>query len=49
LTLFLSDTGDGRIKLVFEGSFIEVSGKGPIQSYPLSSVQVILNRASANA
>jgi hypothetical protein len=49
LTLFLSDTGDGRIKLAFEGSLIEVSGKGPTQPRPLRSVQVILNRTSANA
>jgi hypothetical protein len=49
LALLLSDRRDGRIKLVFEGSFIEVSGKGPTQPHPLRSVQVILNRASANA
>jgi hypothetical protein len=30
LALFLSDTGDRRIKLLFEGSFIKVSDKGPI-------------------
>jgi hypothetical protein len=30
LALFLRDTGDGRIKPVLQGGFIEVSGKGPI-------------------
>jgi hypothetical protein len=49
LALFLNDRRDRRIKLALQGSFIKVSGKGPIQSCPLRSVQVILNRASANA
>ena len=49
LALFLSNTRDGRIKPVLEGSVIELSGKGPTQPRPLRSVQVILNRTSANA
>jgi hypothetical protein len=49
LALFLSNTRDGRIKPVLKGSVIELSGKGPTQPRPLRSVQVILNRTSANA
>jgi hypothetical protein len=48
--LFFSHGTSFQLKAVsVMGSFIKVSGKGPIQSCPLRSVQVILNRASANA
>jgi hypothetical protein len=49
LALLLSDRGNGRIKPFFQGGFIKVSGKGPIQSRLLRSLKEILNRASANA
>src|SRR5512139_485316 len=49
LTLLLSDRGAGWIKPVFQGGFIKVSSKAPIQPRPLRPVQVILNRAPADA
>jgi hypothetical protein len=49
LALFLIHREDRGIKLVLEGSFVKVSRKGPVQACSLRSVQIILNRTSANA
>jgi hypothetical protein len=48
LALIGRDRGLGRKETIFQGDFIQIRGKGPTPSGLLSSVKIVMNRATTN-